>query len=246
MWSALYTQHTLALALGFAGLTWSLRYSGLDAPPDNRRRAGLLYVGALLFALAFYANQSAIDAAAATTLWLIACDFRKGLRLAGLLAGLIVIPFAVVNIVAQGGLWEKVIANHAVSWSNSRAWRLIGRVWSEYWPLMLWALACLVGIVVGLVNRVLGRGSKSALREAIASPWTLAALYTVIAASIRDGPHWERRNKLQPLFGCANSMLLACRAFTRLGIEVVGKSIYRARGLANMERPWAVWRSSPY
>jgi hypothetical protein len=182
-WSALYTQHTLALALGFGGLAWTLRYSALGSPPEEGAPSGLLYVGAILFALAFYTKQSAIDAAAATVLWLIASDARKGWRFAGLLAGLIVIPFAAVNFAVQGGLWEKVIANHPVSWSNSRAWRLLGRVWSEYWPLMVWALLGFGGIIVGFVIQVRIHRSRSALRQAFASPWTLTALYALAATA---------------------------------------------------------------
>src|SRR5207249_7012128 len=127
-------------------------------------------------ALAFYAKQSAIDAAAATTLWLIAWDVRRGLRFALALISLIAIPFALVNLIAQDGLWEKVVANHAGTWSSGRALRLTTRLWAEYWPLMLWAGISLVGILVAFLIAMVSR-KRHGLRNALASSWALAAFY---------------------------------------------------------------------
>jgi hypothetical protein len=180
-WSALYTQHTLSLALGFGGLAWTLQYVGVEGQSQAGRHERLLYIGAVLFALAFYAKQSAIDAAAATTLWLIVLDVRRGLRFALALAALIAIPFVLVNLIVQGGLWEKVVANHAGAWSSGRALRLTTRLWAEYWPLIVWGAVCLTGIIVGFINSLLSPGRRE-LRSALASPWALAAFYLVASA----------------------------------------------------------------
>ena len=180
-WSALYTQHTLALALGLGGLAWTLRYVGAQSHSETGRDYWFLYAGAVLFALAFYAKQSAVDAAAATTLWVIAWDVRKGMRLALAVAALIIVPFATVNLLVQGGLWEKVVANHTGTWSSGRALRLTTRLWAEYWPLMLWAGICLIGILVAALILLLSR-KRHGLRNPLASPWALAALYLFASA----------------------------------------------------------------
>src|SRR5205085_10403321 len=89
IWAALYTQHILALAFGLAGLVWVM------FKPDARRLSFL--VGPILFALAFFTKQSAIDAAAAAALWLLLRDLRNGFRFALTLAAMILLPFLAVN-----------------------------------------------------------------------------------------------------------------------------------------------------
>ncbi len=183
VWSALFTQSTLAPALGFGGLAWTLRYVALKKESGVGGGPWPLYVGTLLFALAFFAKQTAVDAAAATLLWLIIRDPKKGARAALALAGLMIVPFLGVNLVLRGGLWEKVITDHALSWNASRAWRIGGRLWNEYWPLVVWAGLYVAGSVAGFVWFARMRKSWAAAREMLGSAWALALFYFVFAAA---------------------------------------------------------------
>ena len=107
VWSALFKQDMLALALGLGGLAFALTFPPSDQSivtsdqhamslttghrslvTNNTGTGTRIYGAALLFALAFYTKQSALAAAAATTLWLILREPRVGLRfLAALVAG---------------------------------------------------------------------------------------------------------------------------------------------------------------
>jgi hypothetical protein len=147
----------------------------------------------VLFALAFYTKQTAVDAAAATTLWLIAGDTKRGLKMASALIALVVVPFAAVNLVTQGGLWEHVGAARMLPWSARRALRIGARLWGEYWPILIWAGGAVVTAVLGFGFPVLKPNGRSKarpertewldnLRSKVGSPWGLAVLYVVVAA----------------------------------------------------------------
>ena len=119
VWSALYTQHITALAFGMAGLVWVALH------PYSRH----FYVGPLLFALAFYTKQSALDAAAASALWLLFVNRRHALRFILTLMGAIVVPLALAVFFTGGGFWEHIITNQGVlTWSERRFGRLLGRL----------------------------------------------------------------------------------------------------------------------
>jgi hypothetical protein len=183
VWSGLYTQSILAAALGFAGLAWTLRCTIQSKPTESQPDSRWLLLAIALFALAFYAKQTAVDAAAATLLWLTIRDPGRGLRMAALFLAFVLVPFAVADIATQGGLWEKVVADHTLSWSDRRAWRIGGRLWSEYWPLLAWAGLFLAGAVIGLTSVLRADSRRAALRGALSSPWALAIYYVVIATT---------------------------------------------------------------
>ena len=165
VWAAMYKQDMVALAFGLGGVAWALTYT------QGRR----LYVAAVFFALAFYTKQSPITAAAATTLWLLLRDFRSGLRFMGVLAALILVPFGVGNLLLRGGLWEHLIGNHALPWNADGFWKALRRLQAEYLPLIVWGVGGLAGAVIGFFTR------QEGLRSKLASPWTLVALYALIA-----------------------------------------------------------------
>jgi hypothetical protein len=183
VWSALYTQSTLALALGFGGLAWTLRCTTPSAGASVRRASASLLPAVVLFALAFYAKQTAVDAAAATILWLIIREPRRGIKVGLAVLALVLIPFGIANIALRGGLWEKVVADHALSWSSGRAWRIGGKLLGEYWPLLVAASIFLVGSAVALARAITSGDRRSNLRTALSSPWALAVYYFLIATA---------------------------------------------------------------
>jgi hypothetical protein len=143
VWAAFYKQDMLALALGLAGLVWTLRH------PTPRA----IFISALFFALAFYTKQSAVSAATATLVWLFMRDRRLGLRLLFLLLLFVPVPLLVVNAYLQGGIWEHLVGNQALSWSGEQLHWVLSRVWGEYWPLLLCGGLGLVGLQVLLLGK---------------------------------------------------------------------------------------------
>jgi hypothetical protein len=133
--------------------------------------------------LAFYAKQTAVDAAAATMLWLLIRDPKRGARATMSFLALVLLPFGLANVAFQGGLWEKVVADHALSWSDKRAWRIIGKMWGEYWPLIVWAGIFVIGSAVGLGRHIKIAGTRSGFRTSLSSPWALALFYSLFATA---------------------------------------------------------------
>lgn len=167
IWAALYTQHIFALALGLSGLVWVM------LKPDARRFAFL--VGPLLFALAFFTKQSAVDMAAAATLWLFLRNPKQGFRFGLVLAALVLLPFFAANLLLKGGLWEHTITNQGLPSSGRRFTRLLGRLWGEHWPVLSLGIASLPAVIVALF---LSWRKRS---DVLANPLTLAMFYFVIA-----------------------------------------------------------------
>ncbi len=182
VWAALYTQHILALMFGLAGLVWAMRY------PGGKR----LYVAAVWLALAFYTKQSAVDAAGAVVVWLLLLDWRRGLRFGAALALVVGLPFASANLLLKGGLWEHAFGNQALPWNERRFWRLLNRLWGEYWPVLGLGVGCAAGAVAAKMPALRRLGLPRMSKE-----WGLAALYFVFAqASVlvrlgRDGVNYN-------------------------------------------------------
>ncbi len=124
VWAAFYKQDMLAIALGLAGLVVALR----------RPTPRAIFISALLFALAFYTKQSAVSAAAATLVWLFMKDWRLGLRLLFWLLLFVPMPLLMADSFMQGGIWEHIVGNQALSWSGANLHLVVSRVWGEYWP----------------------------------------------------------------------------------------------------------------
>ena len=167
IWAALYTQHIFALSLALGGLVWVM------LKPDAQRLA--FVIGPLLFALAFFTKQSAVDMAAAATLWLLLRNPRRGLRFGLLLAGLVLVPFFAANLLLKGGLWEHVITNQGLPSSDRRFTRLLGRLWGEHWPVLSLSLAGVPAVIAALALSWRKRATV------LGSPFTLALFYFVIA-----------------------------------------------------------------
>ncbi|MDQ6694537.1 MAG: hypothetical protein M3014_08975, partial [Chloroflexota bacterium] len=172
VWSSFYKQDMLALFLGLAGLSWALTFT------QGRR----LYVAALLFALAFYAKQTGLSAATATALWLLLRAPKSGIRFSAALCLMLVLPFALGNILLRGGPWEHMIGNNILPWNGWRFWWSLHRLWGEYWPLVLWSgTSTVVGALLVLSSLLRDRtgGARTScmkMRERLMHPYTLVVI----------------------------------------------------------------------
>jgi hypothetical protein len=100
-WSPLLRIDMLALALSLAGLcllTWR---------PDSPRS---FVAAALLLVAAIYTRQSyALAAPLAGFVWLLTRDWKQALRLAGLVGGLSLILFLILNVWTRGGFYFNIV-----------------------------------------------------------------------------------------------------------------------------------------
>jgi hypothetical protein len=173
VWSALYEPNMPALLFEVAGVAWTVAFW----------RDGRVYWGIAFFLLAFYTKQSAVDGAAAATLWLLLMRFRVGVRYALTLAGSLVVSFGVTNFLLDGGLWEHAFANQILPFGLSRfavsAQKLVG----EYWPLLVWCLGVVLLALLLLVGRLRSRERSEAVRTMLANPLSLLIIYFLVASA---------------------------------------------------------------
>lgn len=217
VWSAFYKQDIPAVMLDLAGL------AVVASNPAGRR----IYVGALLFALAFYTKQSAISAAAATGIWLLLRDWRLGLRFALALGGMVLVPFFVGNVALRGGLWEHLVEYHALPHSDRRWRRAIGRLAGEFWPLLAIYGVALLGLVAALWRR------DGKLRDGLSTLWIPVVLYTLLGwASTLSKLGYEGANYNHLLDGLLPTCLLVGLLLAALW-----------RGVANDGR-WAIGKTN--
>jgi hypothetical protein len=100
-WSSLARVDMLALALSTAGLYVIARW------PTTWR--GVL-ISALLLVAAIYTRQSyGLAAPLAAFVWLLTYDWRQALKLAGLVGGISLVLFLVLNLLTGGGFFYNVI-----------------------------------------------------------------------------------------------------------------------------------------
>lgn len=225
VWAGFYKQDMPALALQMVGLAWVLRYS------DSNRR----YSAVIFFALAFFTKQSAVAAAAATSLWLLVRDWRTGLRFVGLLAACILLPFLVADLLLDGGLSLHVLGYQWKPWNLAYVWHLLSRLWGEYWPMIVAAagvLGCASAFVILRTRQGSSTATPGAYLQGLAGPWGLIGLYTLAAAGwtcIASGIKGGNYNLL--LDGLPPVVLLAPSAACWL--------LYRLPGLRGRARVWA-------
>jgi hypothetical protein len=217
VWSAFYKQDIPAVMLDLAGL------AVVASNPTGRR----IYIGAVLFALAFYTKQSAISAAAATGIWLLLRDWRLGLRFALALGGMVLVPFFVGNLASRGGLWEHLVEYHALPHSERRWRRAVGRLMGEFWPLLTIYGVALIGLAAALWRR------NGRLRDRLSTLWTPVVLYTLLGwASTLSKLGYEGANYNHLLDGLLPTCLLVGLLLAALW-----------RGMANNGR-WAIGKTS--
>jgi hypothetical protein len=228
VWSAFFKQDIPAMALDLAGLAWAMRY------PTGRR----LLVPAVLFALAFYTKQSAISGAAATTLWLLARDWRTGLRFGVVLGALVLVPFGVGTLLTSGGLYEHLVGYHSLPHTGRRFMRSITQLVNEYWPLLLLggtALAGLVSYLVTTARRTAGATTFARLREGASGPYALLLAYTVIAwAGTISRLGYEGANFNHLMDGLLPTCILAGLGVAHAGRWALGAGPMRWAGAAGL------------
>lgn len=198
-WSSLLRIDLLALASSLAGLYLLARW------PLPRWQ---WIAGAILLVAAIYTRQSyALAAPLAALAWLWANDRRRAIGLAGLIGGLTLALFLLLNTTTHGGFYYNIVAANIHEFGIERlAWN-----WRRLWntaPILL----CMGGASLALVRR----WNPS---------WPLAAPYLVGAAlsALTIGKIGSNVNYLLELCAALSLMAGAALAWsrTRPGLQIV-------------------------
>ncbi len=152
-WSAFLRIDLLALALSLAGLALLI-----DQPVSLPR----FIFGALLLTAAIFTRQSyALAAPLAAFVWLISHDWKRALALAGVVGGLSLTIFLILNISTQGGFFYNIVTANVNEFGMDR---LLDN-------MEMFASAALLPLLVAVFSLFLIRRWNPL--------WTLAAPYFV-------------------------------------------------------------------
>ena len=114
----------------------------------------LAWVAILPLVLACWTKQSTLAPLAAAGLFLLARDWRSGLRWNVVAAATLLVPFVIADVALHGGLYRHLFLPSAETLSAARLDKNLGALWAEHWPLVI--VAALVALGLG-ITAVRGR-----------------------------------------------------------------------------------------
>ncbi len=139
VWATRFRGDMLMIALTVGGLT-CIAVGGSPARGQARRMSPWLVVGALLFALAFFTKQTALAGPLAAAAYLLLRDWRAGLRWCALMALVVILPFALLDLATGHWFYLKMVVYHSLPLSQRTLTRLLHfAFWDDQWPLILLA-----------------------------------------------------------------------------------------------------------
>lgn len=202
VWATRFRGDMLMVALTAGGLVC---VAAGTASKDGAARArwGWLAAGAVLFALAFFTKQTALAGPIAAALFLLARDWRSGLKWCGLMLGLVAIPFVALDVATGHWFYLKMVDYHSLPLRRLTLERLLQfAFWEDEWPVILlaggyalWSALRLLGVSSTDESRHKGsgiRGRLSGLRveNTLLIPlFALAALVTLPTGAVVGADH---------------------------------------------------------
>ncbi len=153
VWATFYKQDILALGLGVLGGAML----AAACPPDRAKSAGAVRWGGLPrlawwailpLVLACWTKQSTLAPLAAAGLFLLARDWRSGLRWNVIAAATLLVPFLIANVASHGGLYTHLFLPSAEALSGERLEKNLGALWAEHWPLVIVAALVALGLLL--------------------------------------------------------------------------------------------------
>lgn len=188
VWAVRARPDPLALAFNLAGLALAWSAWPGDAETSRSRVQRLtaedwreVALVALLFGLGFYTKQTLLAAPMAVGAYLLLIRPRLALAFAAVYGALVVVPFALLDVVTNGGFYQHIVAFHS-SWSWADFWRLWSPFIARYWPIIC---ASLVLVVIAGWATVRRRPDGLAL-PAI---YVVLALASALGAGTHGGNH---------------------------------------------------------
>ena len=224
-WSPLLRIDMLALALSLCGLCL------LIWTPDSRR----YFIGAgLLLVAAIYTRQSyALAAPLAAFVWLFSRDWRQALRFAGLVGGLTLIFFFLLNALTQGGFFLNIVTANVNEFKMDQLTYHWNRIREAALILLLFGAASLLLPLGSWIAKFVKRlnkpepgpevhGSRDSLAPGWNSLWALAAPYLLgsIFSAVTIGKIGSNVNYLLELCAALGLTAGVVIAWSRLHLHV--------------------------
>ena len=212
VWSVRARPDHLALAFNLAGAAlvfwrWDRlgggpQPAGVDGPLNppfrgtligwrrgiGRDRWRTIWVVAGLCALGCYTKQTLLAAPVAIGICLLVRGWRLGIAFGLVYGALVVVPFALLDLLTRGGFYQHIVAFHS-SWSWHDFWLLWEPFGRRYWPLLLAALG--LPLAVGLKAIRSGRlvATLRVDRDLLPAVYLGTALFFGLGAGTHGGNH---------------------------------------------------------
>lgn len=206
VWSTLYKQDMLALALSLAGALLVARGKKDEGRERNSLSEGRndiphsIYWAILPLSLAFWTKQSSIVAIGAVVLFLLLYDRRLALRWSVIATASIVVPFLTFDLYTDGGLHEHMLAFRHYELALTHFVRNLRVLWTYETPLILCGLAFAMNSLWSALKRR-SSISLSALYLLITIPAAVLSMAVPTAnySEISDMPIAKYNEFLEPL-----------------------------------------------
>ncbi|HET9493976.1 MAG TPA: hypothetical protein VFR15_07080, partial [Chloroflexia bacterium] len=185
VWATRFRGDMLMVALTAAGLVC---VAAGAREQGEHPRWWLLWAGAALFALALFTKHTALAGPGAAAAYLLLRDVRVGLKWAAGMAGLVLVPFAALDIATGHWFYLKMVDYHALPLRALTLSRLLEQAfWEDQWPLIV-ASVGYVGLTAYLAWRGRRRGEWRRAPLLIAL-YTMAAIVTLPTGAVVGADH---------------------------------------------------------
>lgn len=190
VWATRFRGDMLMLALTAGGLACVA--AGAEVG-HVRVRWIWLVSGAALFSLAFYTKQTALAGPIAAALFLLARDWRSGLKWCGLMLACVAIPFAALEVATGHWFYLKMVDYHSLPLRRLTLERLLQfAFWEDEWPVILLAGGYALGFlfsVAGAVRRGIGATRRLSPGLQLIPLFVLAAFLTLPTGAVVGADH---------------------------------------------------------
>lgn len=239
VWATRFRGDMLMVALTAAGLVCIA--AGAQAR-EERPRWLWLWGGAALFALALFTKHTALAGPGAAAAYLLLRDTRTGIKWCVGMAGLVLVPFAALDIATGHWFYLKMVDYHALPLRALTLTRLLEQAfWEDQWPLVVSAVG-----YVGLVAFVAWRGRRGGeWRRAplLVALFALAASVTLPTGAVVGADH--NHLLLAGLAVAAGAAALAAWTMERMLASGGAYAAVGAVAVAALVLGHVLWTSEP-
>ncbi len=215
VWGTFYKQDMVAISVALTGLTLVSLWQ------DSNK----LYWAAPVLAIGFFAKQNELSAVGVAGLYIVwrellngdamqtrlRPNWRRAIFFGLALAGCVLLPFGLLNLLTKNGYYNHIIGYQLVPWDFEDMSRRVSRVIGDHPVLLALAALYLVLALLNLIRKWLGAGNWAgrllALRPNLYAIYMLAAIVSLFTIGAYQGNFNLTLDLFPPLLILAGSAI---------------------------------------
>lgn len=192
VWATRFRGDMLMLAFTVAGLL-CIAFSSVKRKDEGKTASRFMFhvsllFGAVFFSLAFFTKQTALAGPVAAAAYLLLRDWRLGLRWCLVMACVVLVPFALLDLATGHWFFLKMVSYHSLRLSEVTLTRLLQfAFWEDQWPLILVALGYVGLMLVALVRSYRTKADTQA--PSLIAVFTLASFLFLPTGAVIGADH---------------------------------------------------------